>query len=325
MTRRPISLTIYLSLFAVLVLGCRGCPPRTDGPGFNGNGGSSPVAGISPTPTQGTGDSVKRVEANVRAGESQPLPLLRDDNPHDLLARMQVTTDPNGEALLKLSGCGKVYLFQTSSITYAPCSKSEAGTNFRCQTGGTAIYNSECAGRIHEVIQTPTEDINPKGTWFSVTYLPDQQLTITVVLKGSVEVRPVTDMENRTLGEPMIINAGQYSTTMPDARANQEDYDTTHLRQPKNIGDSPSEVNKYLKPWLDRIRKHAEEDKVDRQSYAFTADIDCDCEHLDAGLLNREYRLQCIRAEAEIWRRFYDTGEMGKCDSVAQGPNARPK
>lgn len=320
-----LSLLLAFLVFFLLALGCRGCPPKTDGPSINVN--SSPPPAASPSVSKPATDStVKRVEANVMAGTDQPLPLLTDDEPHDFLARAQVSTDSNGEALLKLSGCMRVYLFQTSSITYASCSKAESASgNARCQTGGTAVYNSECAGRIEQVIQTPTEDITPKGTWFSVTYLPDRRLTITLVLKGSVEVRPVTEIENRTLGEPITINAGQYSMTMPDAQANQQDYDTANLRQPKNVRDSLSEVNRYLKPWLDRIRKHAEEDKVDRQSYAFTADIDCDCEHLDAGLLNREYRLQCIRAEAEIWRKFYDTGEMGKCDSVAQGPNARPK
>ncbi len=318
------SMLLCLMVFAILALGCRGCPPKPPPP--NANGDASPGPSAKPSPKGPSDSTVRRVGANVMAGENAPLPVLTDDEAHDLAPGTKVNTDPQGEARLELAGCDSVYLFQLSKMSYAPCSKSDSiSSGVSCMEGGTAVYNSECAGRIEQIIQTPTQSITPRGTWFSVTYLPEQQLTITVVLKGSVEVRPVIDIENRTLGEPITIDAGQYSMTMPDARANQEDYDTTHLRQPKNIRDSLSEVNKYLKPWLDRIRKHAEEDKVDRQSYAFTADIDCDCEHLDPGLLNREYRLQCIRAEAEAWKKFYDTGEMGKCDSVAQGPNARPK
>jgi len=323
--RRPAtSLLVCLFVFAILVLGCRGCSPPPKRPP-NNNGGPSP--GATPTDSKLPSDSsVKRVAANVMAGDGEPLPLLNDDDLHTLLASTQVNTDDNGEARLKLSGCMTVYLFQTSKLTYAPCSKSESmGGSANCLKGGTAVYNSECAGRIEQMIQTPTAQVVPRGTWLTVTYLPDQQLTITVVFEGSAEVRPVTDIESRTLGEPITISEGQFSLTMPDQRANQQNYDPANLRQPKKLGEEPAQLNKYLKPWLDRIRKHAEEDKMPRQSYAFTADIDCDCEHVEFGLLTKEYRLQCIRAEAAAWARYYETGELGKCDSVAQGPNARPK
>ena len=324
MKRFPTSLLACFFLFAFLIVGCRGCPPKSGG---DDTRSPSPRPSASATASKVAGEStIKRVMANVMAGATDPLPLLTDDEWHDLVSKTQVSTDNNGEARLKLSGCMTVYLFQTSRVTYAACSKSEStGGNSNCQSAGTAVYNSSCAGRIEQVIQTPTADIIPRGTWITVTYLPDQQLTITVVLKGSAEVRPVIDIENRKLGEPATINEGQFYLTVPDERRDQDDEQSSNLRQAKNVSDGPAMLNKYLKPWLDRIRTHAEEDQIERRSYAFTADIDCDCEHVDAGLLTREYRLQCIRAEAQAWRQFYETGELGKCDPVTKGPNARVK
>lgn len=318
--RYPIrSMLLCLLVFAVLALGCRGCPPQPPPPNTNGNASPGPTAKSS---TSTKSDSrVSRVDANVMAGDSAPLSPLTDNEPHDLTPGTRVNTDPQGEARLELSGCDVVYLFRSSTMAYAPCSKSDSRSGgISCLEGGTAVYNSECAGRVEQVMQTPTQNITPRGTWFSVTYLPDRQLTITIVLKGSVEVRPVINIENRTLGEPMIIKEGQYSMTMPDSQADQQDYDVAKFREPKATRDSLSELNKYLKPWLDRIRKHADEDKIPRQSYAFTADVDCDCERLEFGS-----RLPCIRGEAEVWKRYYETGELGKCDPQAQGPNARPR
>jgi hypothetical protein len=255
------------------------------------------------------------------AGENDPLPMLTDDNWHDLLSQTQVSTDTNGEARLRLSGCMTVYLFQTSKMVYAPCSKSEsAGANANCLKGGTAVYNSECAGRIEQLIQTPTADISPRGTWITVAFLEDKQLTITVVMKGSAEVRPVIDMGTRSLGEPTTINEGQYSMTTTDQQANRQDFEIAKLRQPKSLGEMPTELRTYLKPWMDRIQKHATQDELPRQSYAFTADIDCDCAQLEFGS-----RLPCVRGEAQMWKRFYETGDMGKCDPETSGPNARPK
>ncbi len=322
--RRPtLSFLAAAFVFAIVALGCRSCPPQ---PPPNNNGNSSPRPGASPSAKNSSNSTVRRVDANVMAGENAPLPLLADNSPHDLAPRTQVNTDPNGEARLELAGCEAVYLFQLSQMTYASCSKSEAvGGGVNCLQGGTAVYNSECAGRIEQVIQTPTANVTPKGTWLVVTYLPDKQLTIVVVLKGAAEVRPVTDMESRTLGEPILVQENQFTLTVPERQADQQDYDAASLRKPKPLSDAPTQLNQYLKPWLSRIKKHAEEDKLARQSFAFTADVDCDCENVEFGLLTREYRLQCIRAEAEIWKRYYETGELGKCDTVAQGPNARPK
>ncbi|MFN2578492.1 MAG: hypothetical protein ABR607_12465 [Pyrinomonadaceae bacterium] len=321
MKRFPISMLTCLFVLSLLILGCRGCPPNPN----NNDTSSSPSPRPTATAARVAADStIKRVEANVMAGASDPLSLLTDNEWHDLVSKTQVSTDNDGEARLKLYGCMTVYLFQTSKMTYAPCSKSEStGGNSNCQSAGTAVYNSSCASRIEQVIQTPTANITPKGTWITVTYLPDQQLTIILVLKGSAEVRPVIDIESRKMGEPTTVGEGQFYLTVPDARRDQNDEQSFNLRQAKNVSEIPAMLNKYLQPWLGRIKQHAEEDKIERKSYAFTADIDCDCNHVDAGLLTREYRLQCIRAEAAAWRQFYETGEPGKCDAVAAGPEAR--
>jgi hypothetical protein len=271
------------------------------------------------------------------AGENDPLRRLTDDEWHDLLKQTQVNTDPNGEARLKLSGCMTVYLFQTSKMSYSPCSKSEsAGINANCLHGGTAVYNSDCATRIGEVIhepvnQTPTADITSTGTWFSVTYIPDQQLTIVVVLKGSVQVRPVVNAENRSLGEPVVVSEGQSNATIL-LRPGQEDFgQIASLRQPKPFSEMPELVKTNLQPWLDRIAKHAKEDGIAFDPAVFTArqqgsPIDCDCGNVGGGLLAKQYYNECKKTETALIVQYGRTGKVtGTCNSVAQGPNAKPK
>ena len=324
MKRLPGSLIVCFFVFLFLIAGCRGCPPRRDSDGPP----QPPVSispGMSPSPPLDTKGTVQRISAGVMAGDSAPLPLLNDDAPRPLTLGTQVSTDPNGEALLTLD-CMKVFLFQIGKMTYGNCSKSEStGGNAICQTGGTAVYNSACAGRIEQIIRTPTVQVAPRGTWIIVAYLPDQQLTVTCVLKGSAEVRPVTNIDKQSLGESALVSEGQFYLTVPDDKRDQNIEQSNYLRQPKNVSEAPGLIHKYLEPWLDRIQRHAKIDEIPRKSYAFTADINCDCEHVEAGLLTRDYRLQCIRAEAAAWARFYETGELGKCDAVAQGPNARLK
>jgi hypothetical protein len=322
MSRSRISLLCSLVL-VLLALGCRGCPPSPPPPPPPlSNDNQRP--GLSPTPTASklaSESTVTRVDANVKTGDGDPLTTLTDNAPHNLLPRARVITDPNGEALVELAGCMQYYLLQVGTMTFDSCSKSERKSgNASCLEGGTAIFNSECARRVEQLIQTPTEDIAPTGTWLVVTYLPEKQLTVTVVLKGSAAVTPVIDFETRSLGQTMTVKEGEYSLTMPDKRADSEDYDTSKFRQPKKLSEMPTELVKYLRPWLERIQKHAKRDELPRQSYAFTADVNCDCEQLEFGS-----RLPCIRGEAALWKRYYETGEMGKCDPDVRGPNARPK
>jgi hypothetical protein len=265
------------------------------------------------------------------AGDSTPPPTLTDNEPHDLPPRTQVLTDPNGEAFLELSGCTAAYLFQKSNMTYDQCSRAERRSgNAACLQGGTAVFNSECAGRVEQIIQTPTADITPTGTWFCVMYLPDQQLTVTLVMKGSVEVRPVIDMEGRKLGEPSVISAGQSSAVIT-LKPGAEDFgQIAELRRPKPASEMPDWIKEKLAPWLDRIKKHADADGVTFNRDAFTSPqglpIDCDCGHVEFGLLTREYRAECMKTQQALIEEYRRTGKVtGTCNSVAQGPNARPK
>lgn len=329
MKRSTKSFLTGLFVFAVVALGCRSCPPPTPP---NNNGGSSPGPTTSPTATMSQSNAtVRRVDSNVMAGESAPLPLLTDNNPHDLVPRARVSTDANGEARLELAGCDIVYLFQLSKITYATCSKSESiSGSVNCLEGGTAVYNSECAGRIEQIIQTPTAEIVPKGTWFCVTYVPERQLTVTWVMKGTVEVRPVMDMERRELGEPILISAGQSSAVIT-LRPGAEDFgQIAELRRAKPASEMPDWVKETLAPWLDRIKKHADADGVTFDRNAFSSKqgwpIDCDCGHVEAGILTKQYYDECLKTQLALIDQYRKTGVVsGACNPVAQGPNAKPK
>jgi hypothetical protein len=328
--RYPItSMLLCLVVFAILALGCRGCPPKPPPPNSNGN--ASPESSAKPSTKTPSDSTVRRVGANVMAGENAPLTLLTDDEPHDLTTGTKVNTDPQGEARLELAGCDTVYLFQLSKMSYAPCSKSDSiSAGVSCLEGGTAVYNSECAGRIEQLIQTPTQNITPKGTWFSVTYFPDQQMTITLVMKGSVEVRPVISMENRTLGEPVVVSEGQTYATVP-AKPGQEDFGhIADLREVRSAADLPAELKMQLSPWADRIQKHAKEDGVAFDKSVFSNQsgwpIDCDCGHVQAGLLTKQYYEACLKRQLELIDQYRRNGTVtGTCDGVAQGPDAKPK
>lgn len=337
MKRSTVSLLVSGAVLAVLILGCKGCPPEPERPNVNRPTPSVSPA-VSPTPNKTASESTyRRVESNVLAGENDSLRPLTDDEWHDLLKQTQVNTDTNGEARLKLSGCMEVYLFQKSKMSSSPCSKSEsAGTNANCLHGGTAVYNSDCATRVGQVIsepvnQTPNADITSTGTWFSVTYLPDQQLTIVVVLKGSVQVRPVLNAENRLLGEPVVVSEGHSNATIL-LRPGQEDFgQIANLRQPKSFAEMPESMKANLQPWLDRIAQHAKADGIAFDASVFTArqqgsPIDCDCNHVEAGLLTRQYYNECLKTQSALMDQYRKTGKVvGTCNSVAQGPNARPK
>lgn len=64
--------------------------------------------------------------------------------------------------------------------------------------------------------------------------------------------------------------------------------------------------------------------------------VNCDCEHVDAGLLTGPYRDQCMKSEKELREKVAnDTFKVtvkddlitggDVCDGVTQGPNAWPK
>ena len=165
------------ALWAVLaVMGlAQGCGTRATG-----------VAVIQPD------SQVRRLNPAVFAGDIQPLPELTNNNPVSLPAGGRVTTNALGEAEVKIQDCLTMFVFQNGSLQRSTCRRSDVLSGLAvCSTGGmTGVLNS-CTSMID--IQTPSSSTTTNGTWFSVIYLPEDQLSIVQVYDGKVNVRAVID------------------------------------------------------------------------------------------------------------------------------------
>ena len=201
---------------------------------------------------------VRREIPVVWAGPSDALPELTDSGFHALHDGHRVTADSNGEALLQGkigSATCKVYLFQVSSLVKRACPRSSyTGGNTSCLEEGSAVFN----GCSDHLIMTPSSEIRVKGSWVSVTYLPDRQLTLVVVSEGAAEVRPVVDFDTRDLGTVISVAPEQLLVTLPD-----DMYVDEPIRQPLPLDALPWWVQELgIEAWMERVADHAHRDMV---------------------------------------------------------------
>jgi hypothetical protein len=344
LSTRPVSLLAVFLLLLVL-LACRCSRPGPDSSGSGDNRPTPSTPTLSPSPISEA--KLQRHLTSVEAGEAEPLRSLSDNRWHNISGATRVRTDENGEGWLQIRDCMLIYLFQVGQMTTAPCSKSEyASGHANCQLSGTAVYNDSCGPQAQQLVETPSANIAPRGTWFSVTYLPQQEATLVMVFDGSVTITPVKDLETRSLGEPTTIEAGQVWVTAPDNRLNTDaDNIGGTERKVMAVSDYKSVIRAVVGPWLDRIRQRAKEDGIEGPSIealalpspslspslttpeiTSEADIDCDCQNISAGLLTRAYQRECLQIEANLKSQFREAKRViGRCHSVASGPNAKPK
>lgn len=294
---------------------------------------TAPVGQVSPTP-QEPDSQVARRGANVGLGsDGGDLQTLNDDEWHALQTGDRVNTDENGEAELDIAKCMRIFLFMRGALTKAPCPKSASiSGNALCAQSGTAAFNNSCGSQV--VIETGSAEIRLRGTYLSVTYLPDRQLTLVTVLKGKVDVRRVTNVEQRAMGDWVEVNEGQMWMSVPDdKRAEWSDEDTGVVVAEAVSVEQMDELSgrlPELRPWLVKLAERAKEANVPfRISIPPAGDvsqINCDCGNLEFGILTRQYRAECLAAENALKEQFQRTGRIeGTCNPVAQGPNASPK
>jgi hypothetical protein len=162
------------TVLAVMGL-AQGCGPKSTG-----------VAVIKPDA------QVRRLSAAVFAGDSQPLPELTNNNFVTLPPGGMVTTNAQGEAEVKIQDCLSLFVFQNGSLQRSTCRRSDALSGLAaCSSGGMIGVLNNCTSMID--IQTPSSSTITNGTWFSVIYLPEDQLSIVQVYDGKVNVRAVID------------------------------------------------------------------------------------------------------------------------------------
>lgn len=215
------------------------------------------------TPVAPDNDEVRRLAARVWAGSpgNNP-PELNDGNWKDLFAGNSIRTDSSGEAELRLVGCdGSVWVFDNSTLSVWTCTKkAEQENEYWCNEEGTAAFNISCAARF-EVVDTPSAQVNIKATAFTVTYMPERQLTLVIVFRGLVEVTPVLDMGTLELGAPVPVEPGYFLYTMPGQVSPQ--IGGIRPREARPLVELPFVVQELgIRLWMDDITRWGTEQQI---------------------------------------------------------------
>jgi hypothetical protein len=192
-----------------------------------------------------------------------------------------VTVDEVGQAELRsLPYCSNLFLFQESSLVMSPCDRNSLGT-WKCQAGAAAFAQCDVD------IQTLSADVEVVGTWLSVIYLWESQLTLVIVGEGGVAVTPVHvldfevvdrdlmifDVTARELGEPVptSISIGEeprFLYTAPDAKLEQLPDGLPSWQEWQGLEGLTalrqylSETEPNLEPWLQRVWEQARGDDI---------------------------------------------------------------
>jgi hypothetical protein len=107
-----------------------------------------------------------------------------------------------------------------------------------------------------------------KGTAFTITYLPEDQLTLVTVLRGVVEVTPVLDMDTLELGEPVPVEEGFFLYTMPGELS--PEIGEVPAREPRPLNELPIIVDDLgIRAWMDDITRWGNGQQVLPPSWPF--------------------------------------------------------
>lgn len=239
-------------LWAALAVmgGMQGCGPNSTG-----------VAVITPD------SQVRRLSAAVFAGAGQPLPELTGSSPVSLAAGGMVSTDQQGEAEIKIQGCLTLYVYQKGRLTRSTCRRSDAASGLGvCSTDGMTGVVNQCLSKID--IQTPSASAQSNSTWFTVIFLPEDQLTIVQVMEGKVSVRPVIDPASDEWPEAQVLGSQSLWFTAPGLNA--PVINGLSGRQALKLEDwrilRPALIERYpdLDVWMESARRTAQ-----RENQAF--------------------------------------------------------
>jgi hypothetical protein len=214
-------------------------------------------------------DEVRRLQAQVRAGSpANSPPLLTDSNWKAMSAGDSVRADTSGEAELRLVGCdGSVYVFDNSTLSVWTCAKkAQANKVYWCIEEGTAGFNISCSARF-DVVDTPSAQVNIKATAFTITYLPNEQLTLVTTLRGVVEVAPVLDMGTLEIGEAVEVPAGTFLYTTPGVPP---EIGGVPPREARPLYELPLIVDELgIRGWMDDITGWADVEQISQTWWTY--------------------------------------------------------
>jgi hypothetical protein len=214
-------------------------------------------------------DRVRRWATEVWAGSpaANP-PLLTDNDWEDLHTDDGISTDDDGEAEVQLIKCdGSLWVFKNSKFSVYTCRKAaEQSGSWACVEAGTAGFNIDCATRF--IVDTPSAQVTILATAFSVTYVPEARLTLVTVHRGLVELEPVLNVADDTLGPALPVKEGQFLYTMPGAVS--PEIAGVPARRARPLQELPPLVDELrIRPWMDDIARRMEEQQVLPPSWPF--------------------------------------------------------
>ncbi len=119
------------------------------------------------------------------------------------------TPAEDGEAVIKgqVEGAScSIFIFFDTRLQRSACNQAASDGNTTCLEEGSAVFEN-CHNHL---VQTASGKVKLLGTWASVTYLPDQKLTLLAVTEGETSVQPVLDDGEPDHGIPVEVGAGEY-------------------------------------------------------------------------------------------------------------------
>jgi len=264
------------------------------------------ASGCDGTSTTTPSDRVRRLATAVWAGSpgNNP-PLLANGSWKNLNTNDSVRTDQFGEAELELDGCnGSVWVFDNSTLSVWTCTKqAESNNELWCTEEGTAAFNIDCAARF--VVDTPSALVTIQGTAFTVTYLPENRLTLVTVFRGVVDVAPVLDMDTLELGEPVPVEEGFFLYTMPGELS--PEVGGVPAREPHPLSELPKIVYDLgIRGWMDGITRWGDGQQILPPDWPFDPEqvtLDFDGGQL-ADRRVQEAVVSAIDQEAVVGRAF---------------------
>jgi hypothetical protein len=247
-------------LFVMVLLACN-LPSRTISPTAEATARPTEILPPTLTSTPPADFSITRQISGVQWGLTDPLDLLDTDLPQPFPDQYRVTTNASGEALLQgqgQMGSCRIYVYLDSILQKKACPKATfQGANASCVEEGSVSFQ-DCRDLF---VSTPSVELKLLGTWALVTYMPDSQATIAMVNEGTVEMAPVVDTSQETLGPRIEIGAGEFVYTAPDDVM--RELPGMSARTPQKIERLSGLIQGYdILPWLNQAEQRATQANV---------------------------------------------------------------
>jgi len=133
--------------------------------------------------------------ATIQDTTPDTLVLLGDTNWHWLVGQGMVTTDASGQAEIRGPGCGSLFVYQDSGLDRHDCERGGGGS---CIVGAVLNINCDVA------IDTLPAGVSFQGTWVSVIYLANSEVTLVTVGEGAAIVTPYSTLAYERTGDGIL-------------------------------------------------------------------------------------------------------------------------